>query len=102
MDAYDATVDPINSISSGMTVMRSRETPADLSSFAKNGEFESVTFPERISLPITTIAAVFVADSVDISAAPVSEIARRVAEILARSLILGHGAAPAPHPIPPR
>ena len=46
--------------SSGMTMMRSSDTPRPPQLTREEGEFVSATFPERISLPITTMAAVVV------------------------------------------
>src|SRR5258708_7802454 len=48
----------MTSISSGMVVMRCSVTPSFRSSRARNGEFVSVTLPDRISFPMTTIPAV--------------------------------------------
>src|SRR5262245_58193000 len=48
----------MSSTSSGMVRMRSSVTPSARSSRARKGELVSVTLPERISLPMTTIAAV--------------------------------------------
>src|SRR6266404_859596 len=48
----------MTSSSSGITATRLSATPRPRSSPARNGEFVSVTFPDRISLPIMTAAAV--------------------------------------------
>jgi hypothetical protein len=48
----------ITSTSSGITSTRSTSAPTARSSRQRNGEFESTTFPERISFPMITIPAV--------------------------------------------
>ena len=51
------TVAAMTAITSGMTTILSSETPKRRSSRARKPELESVIFPERISLPMTIIAA---------------------------------------------
>src|SRR5262245_29370201 len=75
------TVRAMMSRSSGITLIARRSTPIRRSSRARNDELVSVTLPERISLPMTTIPAVR-----SIAKLPCSDRDRALAEIAATDL----------------